>query len=120
VILSIIVAGFGRFGQIVSRLLIANGVRVTVLDHSATHIERVRRFGFKIFYGDASRDDLLHTAGAEKAKLLVIAADDRATINKIVETAKHNFPNLKLYARAYDHAAKLSNSLSMIRKPPTA
>lgn len=98
----VIVAGFGRFGQIVSRLLIANGVHVTVLDHSATHIERVRRFGFKIFYGDASRDDLLHTAGAEKAKLLVIAADDRATINKIVETAKHNFPNLKIYARAYD------------------
>lgn len=98
----VIVAGFGRFGQIVSRLLIANGVHVTVLDHSATHIERVRRFGFKIFYGDASRDDLLHTAGAAKAKLLVIAVDDRATVSKIVETAKHSFPNLKLYARAYD------------------
>lgn len=98
----VIVAGFGRFGQIVSRLLIANGVQVTVLDHSATHIERVRRFGFKIFYGDASRDDLLHTAGAAKAKLLVIAVDDRATITKIVETAKRHFPNLKLYVRAYD------------------
>lgn len=98
----VIVAGFGRFGQIVTRLLIANGVAVTVLDHSATHIERVRRFGFKIFYGDASRDDLLHTAGAAKAKLLVIAVDDRATINKIVETAKHNFPNLQIYVRAYD------------------
>lgn len=98
----VIVAGFGRFGQIVSRLLVANGVRVTVLDHSATHIERVRRFGFKIFYGDASRDDLLHTAGAAKAKLLVIAVDDRAMITKIVEMAKHHFPNLKLYARAYD------------------
>ena len=98
----VIVAGFGRFGQIVSRLLVASGVAVTVLDHSATHIERVRRFGFKIFYGDASRDDLLHTAGAAQAKLLVIAVDDRATITKIVETAKHHFPNLKLYARAYD------------------
>lgn len=98
----VIVAGFGRFGQIVSRLLLANGIGVTVLDHSATHIERVRRFGFTIFYGDARRDDLLHTAGAAKAKLLVIAVDDRATITQIVEMAKHNFPNLKLYARAYD------------------
>lgn len=98
----VIVAGFGRFGQIVSRLLLANGIGVTVLDHSATHIERVRRFGFTIFYGDARRDDLLHTAGAAKAKLLVIAVDDRATITQIVEMAKHNFPNLQLYARAYD------------------
>lgn len=98
----VIIAGFGRFGQIVSRLLLANGVAITVLDHSTTQIEQVRRFGFKVFYGDASRDDLLHTAGAAKAKLMVIAVDDRATINKIVETAKHHFPNLKLYARAYD------------------
>lgn len=98
----VIVAGFGRFGQIVTRLLIANGVAVTVLDHSATHIDRVRRFGFKIFYGDARREELLHTAGASKARLLIVAVDDRETIKTIVTNVKRHFPNLKIYSRAYD------------------
>lgn len=84
------------------RLLIANDVPVTVLDHSASHIERVRRFGFKVFYGDAAREDLLHTAGADEAKVLVIAVDDREKTNKILEVAKHNFPNLTVHCRAYD------------------
>lgn len=98
----VIIVGFGRFGQIVGRLLIANGTPVTVLDHSAPHIERVRRFGFKIFYGDASREELLHTAGAGRAKLLVVAVDERGMTNTIVENAKRHFPHLKIFARAYD------------------
>jgi len=98
----VIIAGFGRFGQIVGRLLIANEIPVTIMDHSASHIERVRGFGFKIYYGDPSREDLLQIAGAEKAKLLVVAVDDRDAIDRMVKMAKHNFPNLKILTRAYD------------------
>ena len=98
----VIIAGFGRFGQIIGRLLIANSCSVTVLDHSARHIARVREFGFKLFYGDASRADLLETAGAKEAKLLIIAIDDREKTNEIVELAQRHFPNLKILARAFD------------------
>lgn len=98
----VIIAGFGRFGQIIGRLLLASGYPVTVLDYSASHIERVRKFGFKIFYGDARRADLLHTAGAEEAKLLIVAIDERDAINEVVQNAKQHFPHLKVYARAYD------------------
>lgn len=98
----VIIAGFGRFGQIVGRLLLGNGFAVTVLDHSATHIERVRKFGFKIYYGDATREDLLHTAGAAEARLLVVAIDDREAANEIVRIAKQHFPQLKVLVRAFD------------------
>lgn len=98
----VIIAGFGRFGQIVGRLLVANGCSVTVLDHSARHIARVREFGYKLFYGDASRADLLETAGAKDAKLLIIAIDDREKTNEIVELVQRHFPNLKILARAFD------------------
>ena len=98
----VIIAGFGRFGQIVGRLLIANQCSVTVLDHSARHIARVREFGFKLFYGDASRADLLETAGAKEAKILIIAIDDREKTNEIVVLVQRHFPNLKILARAFD------------------
>ncbi len=98
----VIIAGFGRFGQIVGRLLMANQCSVTVLDHSARHIARVREFGFKLFYGDASRVDLLETAGAKEAKLFIIAIDDREKTNEMVELAKRHFPHLKVLARAFD------------------
>ncbi len=98
----VILAGFGRFGQIVGRLLLVNDIKVTVLDNSAAHIERVRRFGFQVFYGDAGREDLLRLAGAEKAKLLVIAVDDREKTLAILKTVKRSFPNLQVLTRAYD------------------
>jgi glutathione-regulated potassium-efflux system ancillary protein KefC len=98
----VIIAGFGRFGQIVARLLHANGIATTVLDHDPEHIETVRRFGFKVFYGDATRLDLLRAAGAERAKLLVIAVDDRARSLEMVELARRHFPNLTVLARAWD------------------
>ncbi|MGC7969919.1 NAD-binding protein, partial [Salmonella enterica] len=71
----VIIAGFGRFGQIVGRLLAANDIGATVLDHDPDQIDFLRKFGFKVFYGDATRIDLLRTAGADKAKVLVIAID---------------------------------------------
>lgn len=98
----VIIAGFGRFGQIVGRLLIGNHCSVTVLDHSAAHIARVREFDFNVFYGDASRVDLLETAGAKHAKLLIIAIDDREKTNEMVVSAKRHFPNTKILTRAYD------------------
>ncbi|MGV6818308.1 MAG: monovalent cation:proton antiporter-2 (CPA2) family protein [Thiotrichales bacterium] len=97
-----IIAGFGRFGQVVGRLLVANGYKVTVLDHSASRVERLRLYGFKLYYGDGSREELLHTAGAADAKLLVVAVDDPDKINAIVRTARRNFPDLTIIARAQD------------------
>jgi glutathione-regulated potassium-efflux system ancillary protein KefC len=96
----VIIAGFGRFGQIVGRLLFASGTRATVLDHDPDQIEILRKFGFRIFYGDATRLDLLHSAGATHAKLLVIALDDVAASMKLVEVAQEHFPHLRLIARA--------------------
>jgi monovalent cation:proton antiporter-2 (CPA2) family protein len=105
----VIVAGYGRFGQIVSRLLRADGIESTLLDHDSGQIELTGRFGNKVFYGDASRVQLLQAAGAEEAKLLVIAIDDRDKAVQMVQAAKQFFPQLKTLARAYDrsHAYRL-------------
>ena len=96
----VIIAGFGRFGQIVGRLLMANGVRAVVLDHDPDQIELLRKFGTKVFYGDATRLDLLHAAGAKDAKLLVNAIDDMEDSLKLTDVVRGNFPALKIIARA--------------------
>ena len=98
----VIIAGFGRFGQIVGRLLHANNVGTTVLDYKPSQIDMVRRFGYKVFYGDASRLELLHSAGAEEAKLFVLAVDDREKAIEIARTVRKNFPDLKIIARSFD------------------
>ena len=98
----VIIAGFGRYGQIVGRLLLAQGISTTVLDHDAEMIETVRAFGLRVFYGDATRLDLLRTAGAETAGILVVAVDDVEQSLKIVDLAREHFPKLKLVARARD------------------
>ena len=98
----VIIAGFGRYGQIVGRMLAAQGIAATVLDHDADMIEAARAFGYKVFYGDASRLDLLRTAGAEAAKVLVVAVDDTAQSLAIVDLAREHFPHLALVARARD------------------
>jgi glutathione-regulated potassium-efflux system ancillary protein KefC/glutathione-regulated potassium-efflux system protein KefB len=105
----ILVAGYGRFGQILTRLLAANGYRTSVLDHDADQIELVRSFGNKANYGDASRVDLLRAAGAEKAKILVIAVDEQDKALEIAENARKHFPHLTILARAFDrrHAYEL-------------
>lgn len=105
----VIVAGYGRFGQIVSRLMHADGIDTTLLDHDSGQIELSGRFGYKVFYGDASRVQLLQAAGAEEARLLVIAIDDREKAVQMVVSAKQFFPQLKVLARAYDrtHAYEL-------------
>jgi voltage-gated potassium channel Kch len=108
----VIIAGHGRFGMTIGRLLQANRVRAVVLDHDAEQIDALRKFGFKIFYGDASRLDLLQAAGARDAKVLVIAIDDREKTLTLIETARKHFPHLKIFARAFDrvHAYELMNA----------
>jgi monovalent cation:proton antiporter-2 (CPA2) family protein len=98
----VIVAGFGRFGQVTTRLLLANDFRVVTLDSSIEQIELLRRFGRKVHYGDASRLDLLRTAGIEKAKVLVVAIDDQDKAVELVEAAHEAFPHLVILARAWD------------------
>ncbi|WP_293678728.1 monovalent cation:proton antiporter-2 (CPA2) family protein [uncultured Phenylobacterium sp.] len=107
-----IVAGFGRFGQIATRLLMANNFRVVLLDSSVDQLEVVRQFGWRVHYGDAGRLDLLRQAGAAKAKLLVVAIDDRDKAKEIVEAARQAFPNLTVVARAFDrrHAYELMDA----------
>ena len=98
----VIIAGFGRYGQIIGRLLLAEGITPTVLDHNADMVESVRTFGYRVFYGDATRLDLLRIAGAQTAGVLVIAVDDIEQSLKIVSVAKEHFPHLQLVARARD------------------
>jgi glutathione-regulated potassium-efflux system ancillary protein KefC len=96
----VIIAGFGRFGQIIGRLLFANGVRAVVLDHDPDQIALLRELGYPVFYGDATRVDLLRAAGAAQAKLLVNAIDDVEDSLVLVDRVRANFPDLRIIARA--------------------
>jgi glutathione-regulated potassium-efflux system ancillary protein KefC len=96
----VIIAGFGRYGQIIGRLLFANGLHATVLEHDAEQVEVVRRFGWPVFYGDATRLDLLRTAGAAQARVLVIAIDDVEQSVALARLAGEHFPQLQRVARA--------------------
>lgn len=105
----VIIAGFGRFGQVITRLLKAEGYHTVVLDYDASQVETVRRFGSAVFFGDASRVDLLRAAGAEEAKLIVVAVDVPAKSLEIIENVQKHFPSLKIVARARNrqHAYEL-------------
>lgn len=98
----VVIAGLGRFGQVINRLLVASDVQTVVLDHEIDHIDRLRKFGIKSYYGDASRPDLLHSAGIENARLFIVAIDDRDRAVEMVEYVKHNYPHVTVLARAYD------------------
>ena len=98
----IIIAGFGRYGQIVGRTLLAQGIACTVLDHDADTVEAIRKFGYRVFYGDATRLDLLRMSGAASARVLVVAVNDVEQSLKIVDLARENFPQLQIVARARD------------------
>lgn len=96
----VIIAGFGRFGQVVGRVLRVKRIAFTALDASATHVDFVRRFGNKIHYGDASRVDLLRAAGADRASVFVLAIDDFEASMRALKTVQANFPHLRVVARA--------------------
>ena len=107
-----IVAGVGRFGLVVSRMLSTNGYRVVVLDHDADLVELLRKLGIETFYGDASRHDLLEAAGIAEARLFVAALDDRHRQTELVEHVARNFPQCRIIARAreYEHQFELERA----------
>ncbi len=96
----VVICGFGRYGQIVGRVLSAQGLKVTVLDHDPDTVEGLREFGFRVFYGDATRLDLLRIAGAGNAKAVVVAVDDIDQSLEIVDLVRENFPQAAIIARA--------------------
>ncbi|TCK99252.1 Kef-type potassium/proton antiporter (CPA2 family) [Shimia isoporae] len=98
----IIIAGHGRFGGVVNRMMRSAGYETTVLDYSSVQLERLRRFGVKVFFGDATRADLLHAAGIHEARLLVVAIDERDAATEIVRHVKHEHSSLPIVARAVD------------------
>jgi glutathione-regulated potassium-efflux system ancillary protein KefC len=96
----VLILGFGRYGQIVGRLLWSQGLPLTVLDHDSDTVEGLREFGFRVFYGDATRLDLLRTAGAATARVVVVAVDDIEQSLTIVDLLRENFPQARIVARA--------------------
>ena len=96
----VLICGFGRYGQIVGRMVSSQGLKVTVLDHDPDSIEALRQFGFRVFYGDATRLDLLRTAGAATAKAIVVAVDDIEQSLRIVDLVQEHFPQARIIARA--------------------
>lgn len=96
----IIIVGFGHFGSTIGRLLRANKIRATVLDHDSDRVRLLRSYGFKVYYGDATRIQILRTAGADEAEILVLCLDDPEDNKFIVELAKKHFPQLKIFVRA--------------------
>ena len=105
----VLMIGFGRFGQVSSQLLLARGIDVSIIDNDIDMIQNAERFGFKIYYGDGSRLDILHASGADTAEAIVVCVDHKETTNKIVELVQNEFPMAKLLVRSYDreHALHL-------------
>ncbi|MEM8770519.1 MAG: monovalent cation:proton antiporter-2 (CPA2) family protein [Pseudomonadota bacterium] len=98
----VIIAGFGRMGQIISQVLTNSGVKVTAIDNNASHIRNAERFGFKVYYGDASRTDILITAGVEEAKSVILCMDNTEAVNIAVANLRERFPNITILAVAHD------------------
>jgi CPA2 family monovalent cation:H+ antiporter-2 len=99
---SVIIAGHGRVGGIVNRILMSAGFKTVVVDYQSEHLDRMRVFGIKAYFGDAMRPDLLHSAGIEEAKVLVVAIDDRKNITELVRYVTDNYPKVRIVARAVD------------------
>jgi voltage-gated potassium channel Kch len=108
----VIIAGFGRMGQIIARLLNTLKIGSTVIDHSPSHIDYVRKFGQKAYYGDATQMAILEAGGIARAKLLVVAIDDPESVSRLVKEVRRHYPNLPLIVRARDrsHAYELLDS----------
>jgi monovalent cation:proton antiporter-2 (CPA2) family protein len=104
----VLVIGFGRFGQMVSQVLLAEGVDVTTIDNDAEMIQSAGRFGFKVYYGDGTRLDVLRAAGAGSVELVAICVDNQESALKIVDLFRTEFPNARIHARAYDRQATLA------------
>jgi len=106
---SVLIIGFGRFGQVVSQALLARGIDVAIIDTDTEMIRSAADFGFKVYYGDGTRLDVLHASGAHAASAIAVCVDNQKAANKIVELVRHEFPQAKLLVRAFDrgHAIEL-------------
>ncbi len=104
----VLLVGFGRFGQIVSQALFANGCDVTALDSDPDRIRDAERFGFRVHYGDGTRRDVLRAAGADKTRLIIVAVDSADAADSIVRVAKETFPQAKLFVRSHDRRHSIS------------
>ena len=107
----VLVIGFGRFGQIVNQVLLAQGIQATVIDNDVERIRDAGRFGLQVYYGDGTRLDVLRAAGAEKAEMICICIDNQEAMTKIIEIIHENFQNARSFVRAFDriHAIELMN-----------
>jgi glutathione-regulated potassium-efflux system protein KefB len=106
---SVLIIGFGRFGQVVSQALLARGISISIIDTDTDMIRVAADFGAKVYYGDGTRLDVLHASGAHTADAIAICVDNRKVANRMVELVKHEFPQAKLMVRAFDrgHALEL-------------
>lgn len=100
----VILCGFGRFGQIAAQMLIAEGVEITAIDHDAERIKAAARFGFKVYYGDVTRPDILRAAGAGNAAIIAVCLGDQSRTRRVIEVVRKEFPNASLFVRAVDRA----------------
>ncbi len=98
----VILAGFGRFGLTVGRILIANGIKVTILDNNPSNVETLRKYGFKLYFGDITRPTMLEKAGIEKARLLILSMAEHENALKVAEVVRKKYPHVKILARAND------------------
>ncbi|MGC4395590.1 monovalent cation:proton antiporter-2 (CPA2) family protein [Hydrogenophaga sp. T2] len=105
----VLIIGFGRVGQIASQNLLLLGATITIIDADPQFAREAERFGFKVYYGDGTRPDILHAAGAERAQVVLVCVDDASAATQIVEACRHTFPHVRVIARAFDreHAAAL-------------
>lgn len=103
----VLMIGFSRFGQIASQILLSGGTSVTIIDSSANRVRAVEKFGFRIYFGDGTRKDVLESAGIRDAKIVAICTRERETTDKIVDLIQHDYPDVKLYVRAYDRTHTL-------------
>jgi CPA2 family monovalent cation:H+ antiporter-2 len=113
----VLIAGFGHFGSTVARFLRANGVEANILDYDSDRVDLLRKLGFNVYYGDATRADLLRTAGAEEAKMLIAAIDSPEANARLIETVRKHFPHLQVLARAknrYDAYDMIENGVDHI------
>ena len=104
----VLLIGFSRFGQIASQMFLSGGTDVTILDQSAERIRNARQFGFRIYFGDGKRKDVLRAAGIERAKIVAICTNERETTDKIVDLIRSEYPGAKLFVRSYDRAHTLA------------
>jgi CPA2 family monovalent cation:H+ antiporter-2 len=103
----VLMIGFSRFGQIASQMLLSGGTSVTIIDHSANRVRSVQKFGFRIYFGDGQRKDVLEAAGIRRAKIVAVCTNHRETTDRIVELIQAEFPDVRLFVRSYDRAHTL-------------